>query len=51
MSDIDPRHPTPEFLQREIDADRRHERILIPKAILAVAVVAVLVAIRQLFFV
>ncbi len=36
--------------QREIDADRRHERVLIPKALLALAVVAVLVIIRQVFF-
>ncbi len=36
--------------QREIDADRRHERVLIPKAIFAFAIVAVLVIIRQVFF-
>ncbi|MES2172111.1 MAG: hypothetical protein V4479_15540 [Actinomycetota bacterium] len=36
--------------QREIDRDRRHERVLIPKTLLALAVIAVLVVIRQLFF-
>lgn len=36
--------------QREIDKDRMGERILIPKALLALAVVAVLVVIRQVFF-
>jgi hypothetical protein len=36
--------------EREIDKDRRDERLLIPKAILALAIVAVLVAIRQVFF-
>lgn len=36
--------------QREIDRDRRHERVLIPKTLLAFAVVAVLVVIRQVFF-
>ena len=47
----DPRHPTDAFLQAELDRDLRHERVLIPKAIIALAVVAVLVVIRQLFFV
>ena len=51
MSEIDPRHPTDAFIQAEIDADRKHEWVLVPKAILAVVVVAVLVVIRQLFFV
>jgi hypothetical protein len=47
----DPRHPDAAFIQREIDRDRRHEWVLIPKAIIALAVVGVLVVIRQLFFV
>ena len=51
MSDIDPRHPSAEFIQAELDRDRRHEWVLVPKAIIAIAVVAVLVVIRQLFFV
>lgn len=37
--------------QHEIDDERRGERWLILKAFIAVVVVAVLVAIRQLFFV
>jgi hypothetical protein len=36
--------------EREIDKDRRDERLLIPKTILALAIVAVLVVIRQVFF-
>jgi hypothetical protein len=48
---IDPRHPDYDFIQRELDHDRRHERVLIPVAIIALAVVGVLVVIRQLFFV
>jgi len=47
----DPRHPDDAFMQRELDRDRRHERVLITKAIIALAFVAVLVVIRQLFFV
>jgi hypothetical protein len=38
-------------IQNELDADRKHEWVLIPKAFIALAVVAVLVVIRQLFFV
>jgi hypothetical protein len=51
MTESDPRHPSDEFIQAELDRDLRHERVLIPKAIIALAVVAVLVIIRQLFFV
>lgn len=47
----DPRHPDPDFLQREIDRDRKHEWVLVPKALIAIVAVAVLVLIRQLFFV
>jgi hypothetical protein len=47
----DPRHPDAAFIQREIDNDRKHEWVLIPKALIALAFVAVLVVIRQLFFV
>jgi hypothetical protein len=50
-SPVDPRHPDAVFIQRELDRDRRHEWVLVPKAIIALAVVAVLVVIRQLFFV
>ncbi len=48
---VDPRHPDAAFIQRELDRDIRHEWVLVPKAILALAVVAVLVVIRQVFFV
>ncbi len=51
MSDVDPRHPSAELIQRELDRDRKHEWVLVPKAFIALAVVAVLVVIRQLFFV
>jgi hypothetical protein len=46
----DPRNPGDQFLQHEIDDNRRAERLLIPKAILALVLVAVLVAIREVFF-
>jgi hypothetical protein len=47
---LDPRHPDPAFLQRELDRDRAHEWVLIPKAIIALLVVVVLVVVRQLYF-
>jgi hypothetical protein len=47
----DPTIPNADVIQNELDRDLRHERVLIPKAIVALAVVAVLVVIRQLFFV
>jgi hypothetical protein len=47
----DSRHPSAEFIQAELDRDRKHEWVLVPKALIAVVVVAVLVVIRQLFFV
>ena len=46
----DPRNPGTEFLQREIDANRKTERWLIAKAAIALAFVGVLVIIRQVFF-
>ncbi len=46
----DPRNPGDEFLQREIDDNRRSEFWLIPKALLALAIVAALVVIREVFF-
>jgi len=51
MTENDPRHPSDAFLQAEIERDRRHEHVLIPKTILALVVVAALVVIRQVFFV
>ena len=50
-SPADPRHPDAPFIQRELDRDRRYEWVLVPKAIIALAFVAVLVVVRQLFFV
>jgi len=38
------------FLQREIDQNRRRELLLIPKALLALGIVAGLVVVRQVFF-
>ena len=37
-------------LQREIDDNRRSERWLIPQALLALAIVAAVVIVRQVFF-
>jgi hypothetical protein len=42
---------TREELQREIDRDRRAERLMIPYALLAVAVIAVIIVVREVFFV
>ena len=50
MHPSDPRNPGDRFLQREIDDNARTERWLIGKAALALAVVGVLVVIRQVFF-
>ncbi len=50
-TDADTRHPTEEFLAEELEADRLGERALIWKAVIALGLCAVLVVIRQLFFV
>lgn len=47
----DIRDPGDAFIQAEIDSNRRYEWLLIPKAIIAFAIVAALVVVRQLFFV
>lgn len=47
----DIRNPGDAFIQAEIDSNRRYEYSLIPKAIIAFAVVAALIIVRQLFFV
>ncbi len=47
---VDPRHPDAAFIQRELDRDRKREWLLLPKTVVALAVVAVLVVIRQLWF-
>jgi hypothetical protein len=47
---LDPRNPGDEYIQREIDNDRRGEWKLLPKTAIALAFVAVLVVIRQVYF-
>lgn len=46
----DPRNPGDDFLQAELDRDRRTERWIAVKAVIALAAVGVLVVIRQVFF-
>lgn len=45
-----PRNPGDVFLQQEIDANRKAERWLVLKAVIAIAFVALLIVIRQVFF-
>lgn len=47
---MDARYPGNDFLLREIENDRKGEHWLVLKSIIAVAAVAVLVALRELFF-
>ena len=47
---IDPRNPGDAYLQNEIDANARAERWLIAKAAIALAVVGILILVRQVFF-
>jgi hypothetical protein len=47
---VDPRNPGDAYLQNEIDTNRRDEYRLIGKALIALLFVAVLVAIRVVFF-
>jgi hypothetical protein len=47
----DPKDPGQAFIWAEIKSDRRGERILFPKALVALAFVAAIVVIRQVFFV
>ena len=42
---------TREELQREIDRDRRAERMMVPYALIAVAVIVVIMVVREVFFV
>jgi hypothetical protein len=51
MSINNSRHPSNDFIQAELDRDRKHEWVLVPKALIALVVVAALVVIRQLFFI
>jgi hypothetical protein len=46
----DRRDPGDEFLQREIDDNRKFEFLLIPKALVGLLVVAILVAVRVIWF-
>jgi hypothetical protein len=48
--DADPRNRGKAFLLDEIESDRRGERALIWKALIAFAIAAALVAVRELFF-
>lgn len=41
---------TRSFLREELERDRRHERLLIPKALLAIAVVSVMLFVRAVYF-
>jgi hypothetical protein len=47
---LDPRNPGDEYIQRELDDDRRGEWKLLPKTAIALVFVAVLVVVRQLCF-
>lgn len=51
LTPTDPRNPGDAFLQQEIDENRLSERALIPQALIAFAFVAVLVIVREIFFV
>lgn len=46
----DMRNPGDDFLRQEIEQNRRAERVLVLKAVVALAAVAVLVVVRQLVF-
>jgi len=47
----DIRDPGDAFIQAELDSNRRYEWLLVPKALIAFAIVVALVVIRQVFFV
>ena len=44
------RHPGDAFLRQEIEQNRKAERILIVRALIALALVAILIVVRQVFF-
>lgn len=48
---VDMRMPGPVFLQQELDRDRRSERWLLLKALIAIGIVAILIVVRETFFV
>jgi hypothetical protein len=47
---IDARNPGDDFLRQEIESNRKSERWLVLKAALALLLVAILIAVRQVFF-
>ena len=47
---LNARNPGTAFLRREIETNRKAERWLVLKAIIALALVAALVVVRQVFF-
>ena len=48
---VDMRMPGPVFLQQELERDRRSERWLVLKALIAIGIVAILIVVRETFFV
>jgi hypothetical protein len=44
------RHPGEAFLRQEIEEDRKAEHILVLRGLIALALVAVLIVVRQVFF-
>ncbi|MGV8881807.1 MAG: hypothetical protein ACOH19_06610 [Rhodoglobus sp.] len=50
IAPADPRDPGDDYLRAELERDRRTERWVAMKAVIALAAVAVLVIIRQVFF-
>jgi hypothetical protein len=47
---INVRHPGEAFLRQEIEDNRKAERLLVLRGLIALALVAVLVVVRQVFF-
>jgi hypothetical protein len=47
----DVKDPGDAFIQAELDSNRRYEWLLIPKALVGFGIVAILIVIRQVFFV
>jgi hypothetical protein len=47
---LDHRNPGDAYLNRELERERRGERWLIVKSLVAIGVVAILVILRQLYF-
>lgn len=46
----DPRDPGDAYLRAELENDRRTERWIVLKAVIALALVGILIVIRQVFF-